>query len=165
VKAPKRKPKAKPPKRVGPEIVTAQRKWMVDFDYVKTLPEYAKTYLAQFADEYYRADFRYEGPMHDTVELQRERYNSGNAAGRDAYTMSAVWGNFGDAPVDNRVANVVSLYPIPKYQSHEEYKTALGEYRKLVDVKERSQKQQDRLELLQAYLLSQHESDTRGNNE
>ena len=157
--------KKNPPTRLSPNLVPRERRWMVDADYVDSLsPEDAK-YLAQFLDEYYRADYRYAEPMHDTAELRSERYGMQNANHRDTYSLKQASGElvYG-IPVDRRTADTLDLMPSPRYLNSEEYKTVVAEMRKLADVREseRSPRQRARIETLQMYLLSIREADEDG---
>ncbi len=135
---------------------------MLDADYIDSLdPDEAK-YLAQFLDEYYRADYRYAEPMHDTPALQSERYGMQNANHRDTYALKQASGElFYGIPVDRRKADTLDLIPSPGYLNSDEYKSAVVELRKLVDVREhmRTPLQKARIETLQMYLLSIRESD------
>lgn len=135
---------------------------MLDADYVRDLSPDEQRYLAQFLDEYYRADYRYAAPMHDTPELQQERYQMQNANLRDVYSRQQASGElvYG-TPVDGRKAGTADLFPTPGYLNEEEYKAVVVELRKLVDVheSERTPKQCARIETLQMYLLSIREAD------
>jgi hypothetical protein len=154
--------KKNPPTRLNPNLVPRERRWMLDADYVDSLdPDDAK-YLAQFLDEYYRADYRYAEPMHDTPELQSERYGMQNANHRDTYALKQASGElFYGIPVDRRKADTLDLIPSPHYLNGEEYKSAVVELRKLVDVREhaRTPRQLARIETLQMYLLSIREAE------
>jgi hypothetical protein len=134
---------------------------MLDYDYIKDLPEDAQKWLGQFSDEYYLADFRYEKPLHKTKKLKRDRYSFQNSSYRDTYNIKALSGELVRDWEDNRTAEDTDERPTDRYLNLPDYKDAVAEMRTLVDVpqKKRSKEQWDRLKLLQDYLLSMHEAE------
>lgn len=152
--------KDKPPFKVTHKLVPKQRAWMLDCDYYDKLNVEEKRFYAQFNDEYYRSDFRYAKPMHKTAEQKRERYNMQNENYRDAYARAQVTGDLylgGSPSTDGRQAGPVDFMPSPSYLDTLEYKTAVAELRKIVDVpaKRRTKRQKERIKILQLYIKSQ----------
>lgn len=150
-----RKAKKNPPHRVHAGMVPKQRAWMLDEDYWASLPPEAQRYLAQFNDEYYRADYRYAEPMHDTQELERDRYGMQNANARDIYSLKQAAGElvFG-IPPDRREASEVDMLPLPRFLRDEDYRIAVDEMRRLIDIPKRTEVEQDRLLMLQEFINS-----------
>ncbi len=139
-------------------MVPKPRAWMLDCDYYDKLSPEEQRFLAQFNDEFYRMDFRYERPTHPFEDMQKERYNAHNANQRDVYSRAQATGQlYHGTPTDNRQASTVDLYPSPEYLDSAEYKDAVVELRKLADipVKLRKRKDRARIKMLQSYIKSQ----------
>ncbi len=62
--------------------------WRIDQDYAHRLSPKDRAWLAQFNDEYYRADLG-EGALHPPGEVRREVYRAQNAAERDLVTATS----------------------------------------------------------------------------
>jgi hypothetical protein len=145
-----------PPHTPNVKFLPAARRWMQDYDYVSELNEADKAWLAQFSDEYYRVDFRYAEPMHATPEAQRERYSFQNASHRDLYNYKAFGGDLamGDASLPEQRASATDCVPTPPYLKGAEYRAALNEFRRLVDLDDPTPTEERRLAVLQTYLYS-----------
>lgn len=148
----KRNP-SKPPNQVTAAMLHRPRQWMLDTDYWQKLSPEEKAWKAQFDDEYYRgAARRYEKPLHGTPKLQRDTYSTHNANQRDVYSRSQAAGML----VGEADAPVVSVPPSTSHLQTAEYKSAVAEVLKLIDVRarHRTKHQRSRLVMLQRYIKS-----------
>lgn len=144
--------KANPPSRVTSGMLPKERAWQLDTDYWEKLSPDERKWKAQFDDEYYRCDFRYEQPLHTHAAAKRERYSAQNASHRDAYSRAQVTSRLvGEADVP-----VVSVPPSASYLETAEYKAAVREVVKLIDIpaRERTKHQRARIVILQRYIKS-----------
>jgi hypothetical protein len=62
--------------------------WRVDQDYVEGLDDATKTWLAEFNDRYYGADFRGESEVTWSTDDRRAVYRDKNRANRDLMTCA-----------------------------------------------------------------------------
>lgn len=160
--------RSKTTKRPAAGNYRSTTRWKVDYDYVDRLGPEDQRYLAQFSDEYYAGDFSYSVPMHDTVELRRERYRAQNHNWNDAMTRAGASVSLYPLDETDRGPNAtVDLRPTPQYQSEAEYGALLAEYRRLVDVprKQRTELQERRMLQLRDYMLSLNEAESNGDTE
>jgi hypothetical protein len=107
--------------------------WQLECDYLHKLSDEDKAYLSQFNDEFHGAAFAEDKPIHNTVELRRERYRAKNHANADAYGLAAA-GRRLDY-MDDELAGKLSdrnerdQSPLPRYLESDEYREALAEFR------------------------------------
>lgn len=155
----KRNKSVKKPKASNYRLTT---RWLVDYDYVSKLSPEDQAWLAQFTDEYYAGDFSYDEPLHADKDLQLERYRAQNYNWNDAVTRASVTASVHglDGISDPDLAS--DQRPVPKYQGELEYKAVLQEYRALIEVKNRSARQEARLRLLGDFMLSLAEAEGNG---
>lgn len=149
------KPLKKPPQRVNRSLLPHHRRWQHDEDYWDKLSDDDKIWKAQFDDEYYRADFRYEHPLHNTAYAKRERYSAQNASARDLSNRCNL-PSYHEESDDDAIADPLSMVPVPEYQGSREYIDAVAELRRLVDIglDERTNKQEARLQMLLRFVAS-----------
>jgi len=69
--------------------------WGVDYDYAHRLPPEERTWLGQFTDRFYGADFRGPSEGEWSDDARRAQYRAKNAANRDIYAHAE-----GHAPED-----------------------------------------------------------------
>lgn len=136
----------------------AYRRWMLDADYLDQLSPEEQRWYAQFTDEHYAADFRYEEPLTKELADKRAAYGRQNANYRDLTSWAQAGQKLDAMPEDAEAT--YDATPTPEYLKDLEYADVVAQFRELVDTPKRSPAQDAKLELLQTYLLSIARSET-----
>lgn len=82
-------------KSLNPHYQPKVRKELIDFDYINSLSQEDKLWLAQFTDEYIGANVRKRkdgkvkaGHLHNTEELAKKCYDANNFRNNDVYSVT-----------------------------------------------------------------------------
>lgn len=149
--------RSKTTKRPAAGNYRSTTRWKVDYDYVDKLGPEEQRWLAQFTDEYLAGDFEYPTPLHNTIELKRERYRAQNHNWNDAVTRAGASVSLYPLSDEDRPKILgTDFRPTAAYQGEQDYQAARFEYRRLVDVprKQRTELQERRMLLLRDWLQS-----------